>query len=144
MTPALRMLEVWTTHQDYLWFLALLAWGGVLGGEWRRKHEAAKAPPRPWLMVLAVSGMVGATLELVLLAQDLKWPYVRLDGAMGAVQAVGAAAIVWGATAAQRSAHLWRGIAVVALATAAFLRIWRQVEGGIVLCLVQGAALLLL
>lgn len=142
MTPALRMLEVWTTHQDYLWFLALLAWGGVLGGEWRRKHEAAKAPPRLWLMLLAVSGMAGAMLELVLLAQDIKWPYIRLDGAMGAVQAVGAAAIVWGAAAGQRNAKVWRGLALVLLSVGTFLRIWRPVEGGIALCLVQGVALL--
>ena len=53
MNPALRILEAWTTHQDYLWFLALLAWGGVLGGEWHKNRRQDDGEPRHWLMALA-------------------------------------------------------------------------------------------
>lgn len=142
MTPVLRILEGWTTHQDYLWFLALLAWGGVLGGEWRRRDDAGQTSPRWWLMVLAGCAIGGAILELVLLAQDLAVPYTRLDGAMGAVQAAGAAAMVWGATVATPNPAAWRWTASVVVATAAVVRLWRPIEGGAVLGLVQLAAVI--
>jgi signal transduction histidine kinase/DNA-binding NarL/FixJ family response regulator len=61
---------------------------------------------------------------------------------MGAVQAVGAAAIVWGSTASDRNAMTWRTLAGFVLAAATVLRTWRPVEGGVILCLVQAAALL--
>src|SRR5438105_2275170 len=100
MIPALRLLEEWTTHQDYVWFLALLAWGGVLAAEIRRGENMpeGRLEARGWLIVLAASGLAGALLELVLLAQNFLVPYTKIDAAMGAVQALGAAALTWSAT----------------------------------------------
>ena len=137
MNPALRTLEAWTTHQDYLWFLGLLAWGGVLGGEWRRKGDDGEIAARRWLMLLAVSGMAAAVLELVLLAQDIAVPYTRLDLAMGIVQATGTAALGWGSTIGKPRAGIRRGILVALLTGAAVVRYWWPLEGGTVLCVVH-------
>ena len=145
MNSALRILEGWTTHQDYVWFLALLAWGGVLFGEWRRNGGAKDEPPRYWLMVLAVSGMTAALLELVLLAQDILTPYTRSDLAMGFVQAVGTSALVWGGTIGKREnaskrPEVQRVLLIVILAGAATVRYWRPLEGGVVLCVINALA----
>src|SRR3954454_15978292 len=105
MNPFLRSLEDWSTHQDYWWFLAVLAWGGVLGAELRRRGNNGAAENR-WIMVLAASQMTGALLELVLLAQDLTAPYLKFDLAMGAAQACGTGAMMCGATIGAQSATL--------------------------------------
>ena len=141
MNPALRMLEEWTTHQDYLWFLALVAWGGVAGAELRRKESGTTPGGQAWLVVLAVSGMAGALLELVLLAQHLQTPYLRLDLAMGAAQAVGTGALTWAATAGLRHARSWRVAAGLLLAGLAALRFTAPVEAGFALVAVQVLAL---
>jgi hypothetical protein len=123
----LRILEGWTTHQDYLWFLALLAWGGVLFGEWRRNGGAKDEPPRYWLMMLAISGMTAALLELVLLAKDILTPYTKSDLAMGFVQAIGSSALVWGGAIGMREsagnrARVQGVLLIVLLASAATVR----------------------
>src|SRR5260221_10670230 len=102
MNPFLQLLEDWSTHQDYFWFLAALAWSGVFGAEFRRKEHAGGAAAEGWLMALALSQIAGALLELVLLAQDIMKPYARLDAAMGVAQACGTAALAWGATSGVR------------------------------------------
>src|SRR5687767_167392 len=107
MNPALRILEDWTTHQDYLWFLAVLAWGGVIGAEFRSRNDPTSAP-KSWLVAFAIAQIAGALLELVLLAQELFVPYTKLDLAMGAAQAGGAMALVWGATNGVRHGARWR------------------------------------
>lgn len=142
MNPALRTLEEWTTHQDYLWFLALLAWAGVMIGEWRHKGQRPGDAPRYWLVTLAASGIATAALELVLLAQDIAFPYTRLDAAMGAAQALGAASLGWGACQGRKRAEAWRAVILLLVAGGATLRVWRPVEGGVVICLVQGVATL--
>ena len=53
MNAWLRTLEAWTTHQDYVWFLAVLAWAGVIAAELWRKENTAARPPRGWLVALA-------------------------------------------------------------------------------------------
>jgi len=144
MNPALRTLEEWTTHQDYLWFLAVLAWGGVLGAEFRPKENSNGAAAKPWLIAYALAQIVGALVELVLLAQDLLVPYTKLDLAMGAAQAGGAMALVWGATLGMPQAAKWRGGALVALLGLAGGRYWWPVEAGSALCLIQALAVLIL
>jgi signal transduction histidine kinase/DNA-binding NarL/FixJ family response regulator len=153
MNAALRILEAWTTHQDYLWFLALLAWGGVLGGEWHKNRRRDDGEPRYWLMVLAASGMAAALLELVLLAQDIRTPYTGSDLAMGFVQACGTAALVW-ATATPSGVSpgltgtghmstqvgLRRAVLITVLVVAAAARYWRPTEAGAVMCLVHAFA----
>lgn len=142
MNPALRILEEWTTHQDYLWFLALLAWGGVGGAELRRKDAEHPVGGQPWLIALAAAGLAGALLELVLLGQHLQTPYTRLDLAMGAAQAAGAGALIWGATNGLGAARRWRGAAIVVLVALVAGRFFRPVETGFALAAIQAAALL--
>lgn len=155
MNPALRILEAWTTHQDYLWFLALLAWGGVLGGEWHKNRRKDDGEPRYWLMLLAVSGMAAALLELVLLAQDIKIPYTRADLAMGFVQACGTTALVWASAmrGAATARLLWRGrawthvvlpcaVPITIVVVSAAARYWRPMEAGAVMFLVHAFAVI--
>jgi len=153
MNAALRTLEAWTTHQDYLWFLAVLAWSGVLGGEWGRNRSRTDGAQRYWLMGLAVSGIAAALLELVLLAQDIKTPYTRADMAMGFAQAFGTSALIWGGTmiaadSGRSTMHagmlshatLSRAFGIAIVFGAAAARYWRPLEGGAVMCLVQAVA----
>src|SRR5690242_15225523 len=107
MNPFWRTLESWTTQQDYVWFLALLAWSGFIAAELRRSAPNER-PRATWLTAFAVSAIVGFIVQLVLLAQDLTTPYLKMDFAMGAAQAAGTVALVWGATQAARRAILWR------------------------------------
>jgi signal transduction histidine kinase/CheY-like chemotaxis protein len=140
MNPLLRTLEEWTTHQDYLWFLAALAWGGVLGAEVRRREHADPAPPNGWLVTLAISCVTSALLELLLLAQDLLVPYTRFDFAMGAAQAAATGAVMWQATSATRQPTRWRAAALAVLVAIAVVRVWRPVEAGIALCMLHTIA----
>ena len=142
MNPILRLLEDWSTHQDYFWFLALLAWGGVLGAEFRRKEDPAAAPADHWLVALAGSAMLGALLELFLLAQDLQIPYARFDAAMGFAQAAGTFALVWGATSGAPQRSIWRAVTAVALVGLVVARVAWPVEAGFALCAIQAAAVL--
>jgi signal transduction histidine kinase/CheY-like chemotaxis protein/HPt (histidine-containing phosphotransfer) domain-containing protein len=103
MRSALQLLEDLTTHQDYLWFLALLAWIAVVAGAWRRPVARA-AESAPWLVGLGLSAIAGAALELALLVQDIRAPYTKFDAAMGLAQAVGGAMLWWA-----RWGHLPRG-----------------------------------
>ena len=137
MNPALRILEEWTTHQDYLWFLALVAWGGVLGAEWRRKDGEQGLFEHGWLVALAACGLIGALLELVLLGQHLQTPYTRLDFAMALTQAAGAAALGWGATDGVRHPRGWRIFGAVALAGLVVVRHFRPIEAGFALAAIQ-------
>lgn len=138
MNPALRTLEEWTTHQDYFWFLAGLAWAGVIGAEWRRKGELN------WVGCLALAQIAGALAELVLLAQDIRVPYTKLDLAMGAAQAAGTAALIWGATAGVGYRAWWRGFVFLLLGGLAAARNTWPLEAGMGLCVVQLIAVLAL
>lgn len=143
MSPALRILEEWTTHQDYLWFLALIAWGGVMGGEIRPKKGPGAAASTGWLIALAAGGAAGALLELTLLAQHLQAPreYAPYDFAMGAAQAAGTGALIWGATVGVELRVTWRVMGGVVLASLVGLRQQFPVAGGFGLVAVQLLAL---
>lgn len=146
MNPVLRTLELWTTHQDYLWFLAVLAWSGVIAAEFRRREDADREIENPvgWRIALAASFICGALVELVLLAQDLKQPYTRLDAAMGTAQAGGIAALVWAATTGISRAAWWRGAAGLVLAGLAAARVVAPTKAGVVLALAQALAVLVM
>jgi signal transduction histidine kinase/CheY-like chemotaxis protein len=136
-----RLLESWSTQQDYVWFLALLAWGAVLAAGWRRKENAGAAVER-WVLVLAASHAAGAVVELVLLAQSLPTPYTRFDFAMGLAQAGGGAALAWSAWAGSPRSWGRRGAIIVTFATLAVARVWWPVEAGCGLAVAQAAAVL--
>lgn len=143
MNPALRLLEAWTTHQDYLWFLALIAWGGVIGAELpRRQHESGER--NGWLIGFAASCMAGALLELVLLAQNLITPYTRLDAAMGCVQALGTGALAWRATQGRRFRGSWLAVTWVLLAAMALARMDAPEEAGWVLAAIHVVTVVML
>ncbi len=135
----LRLLEEWTTHQDYFWFLAALAWAGVIAAEIRRDEATGRLTARGWLVAFSLAQIAGALLELVLLAQDLQIPYTRLDFAMGLAQALGAAALAWGAWPGRRLVEMPVGLALIGIAVARFR--W-PVEAGLALGLAQAGALL--
>lgn len=142
MNSLWRMLEDWATHQDYFWFLALLAWGGVLGAELRRNEKTGTPSAQRWLMALAACHALGALLELLLLAQNILMPYTRLDAAMGAAQAGGTAALVWAWTAGAPRAAVLRPLAAMVLATLAVARLRFPVEAGLALAALQAGAIL--
>jgi signal transduction histidine kinase/DNA-binding NarL/FixJ family response regulator len=134
MRSALQLLEDLTTHQDYLWFLALLAWTAVVAGAWRR--PAARAPESaPWLVGLGLSAIAGAALELALLVQNILVPYTKFDAAMGLAQAAGGAMLWWARWShLPRSGKHWSAAIALAMATLAVsaLRIVWPLAGGTV------------
>lgn len=145
MLPEVKqLLESWSTQQDYVWFLALLAWGGVLATEFRRKENSAAVLVDRWVLALAVCGVIGALLELALLAQSLRIPYTRFDFAMGLAQAGGGAALGWGVLAGVRRAGWLRVAVLAAFAGLAVARLWLPVEAGCALAAAQAAAVLAL
>lgn len=141
MSPAvLHTLEEWTTHQDYFWFLAVLAWAGVIAAEVHREEHTGKLTARGWLVALALAEIAGAVIELVLLAQDLQVPYTKLDLAMGLAQAGGALALMSGAVPDSPRTIWLRSLAGVALAGLAVERYWWPVAAGGALAAAQVAA----
>ena len=94
MTPLLRTLEDWTTHQDYAWFLAALAWAGVMWGAWPRGRPAAWARDG-WLVGLGFVNLCSAVIELALLARDVPGQYVAWDWAMATAQGAGFVCLAW-------------------------------------------------
>lgn len=142
MTTELRLLlDSCATQQDYLWFLAILAWSGVIAAGLKRAVRTQTTDSR-WLVALAASYAAGALIELLLLAQDLKTPYTRSDFAMGLAQALGAAALVWGAVRHLRRADLFAFAALIVSAGLATARHWLPIEAGFALAAIQAVAVL--
>lgn len=144
MNTLVRLLEDWTTYQDYLWFLACLAWGAIAAAEIRWKREAGSAsnahPARWWLLSLAISGMASGLLELALLAQNIRTPYLKFDFAMGAAQAFGIGTLVW--IALDRVQTPWRRwtLSIIPVVSLAMLRTLWPASSGSVLALICATA----
>ncbi|HWA26655.1 MAG TPA: response regulator [Lacunisphaera sp.] len=136
MNPEIqRTLDVLSAHQDYAWFLVLLAWSAVpLAALADRKSRRVPG----WLLALALLQMAAAGVELVLLAQDLSAPYVNFDHAMGGITAAGAV-VLWLAPAGRPR---WQG--VVLLVAAGLVVAWRPQQpvlaGGLIGLAVAGGA----
>lgn len=142
VTALLHTLESWSMHQDYLWFLAALAWLSVAVGAWPQVPRGAQ---RRYLALFGVAvGCTGsAVVELVLLSQDLRGPYVGWDRAMGVAQgATTAFLLLWSAPRCFAGAA-WRvALSLLGLAGAlAFLRHQWPVAGGLMAALAQLLAL---
>lgn len=135
------LLDSCASQQDYLWFLAILAWSGVIAAGLRRAIRTKTTDSR-WLVALAASYAAGALIELLLLAQDLKTPYTRSDLAMGLAQSVGAAALIWGAVRHLRQADAIAIAALIASASLAAARHWLPMEAGFALAAIQTGAVL--
>lgn len=100
MDEVWRILEEWTTYQDYLWFVAVLGWAAVAACAWTWRRFA---PPLGdlgiALFLRGLSGVIGAIVELDLLSRDLRTPYLGWDYMMGFNQLLGAWVLFWPATA---------------------------------------------
>lgn len=140
MSTALRLLDQATTHQDYLWFLAVLAWAGVAAGFGRR----GEARLQPWLAAWAVANVFSAGIELALLSvhdrTDQYWIWDRL---MSAALGASTGTLLWGAAAPwfgsrRRLAFLAATVAAAALTLAR--NAW-PVAGGLAVALAAALAL---
>ena len=128
MPLLLRTLEDWTTHQDYLWFLAALAWLIVAFGISRADRRASG--DQTWLLVFAFTAILGAALELVLCAQNLSVPYTKFDFAMGLTDAAGVAALSWPWLERRWRKSTVRIVTLLAALLSAALRVpWPTVSG---------------
>lgn len=128
MTFLIRMLEDWTTHQDYLWFLAALVWLIAAFGVGRLGRN--NTGNHTWLLVFGFSAIVGSALELMLCAQDLAVPYTKFDFAMGVADAIGVAALAWPSLERRWPARRVRlATVVVAFALAAMRVPWPAFAG---------------
>lgn len=143
MTLFWRTLEDWTTQQDYVWFLALLAWGGVAAAELRRRSPKHR-PELPWLGTFAVCAITGFLVQLALLTQNITTPYIKMDVTMGLAQAAGTCALWWGATASMANTRTWRNAGCAVLLALACLRWDWPLYAGIVLALAQAAVVIAL
>jgi Signal transduction histidine kinase len=129
-----RTLDAVVAQQDYVWFIAVLAWAAVIAAV-----VTDQTAPR-WLGWLAATEIAAAATELVLLAQNLAAPYTTFDSIMGAVTAAGAA-IAW-LVPLRMDTGRSRVAAVVVIASAAVLAWVRTAEpvgGGALLVMMLGA-----
>ncbi len=142
MTLLLRTLEDWTTHQDYFWFLAALAWSGVVLGIWRR-NTGATGRWTHWQLGWAAANVGSSLIELVLLSiNDRTGSYLFWDRLMSAALAAATASLAWGAwqrhVPARRSSAV-AGLIVVAVGLFLLRNQW-PVAGGLVIVLVHALA----
>ncbi|MBI5767218.1 MAG: response regulator [Verrucomicrobia bacterium] len=142
MNQFLRLLESWTTYQDYLWFLAALAWLAVaFGARGRTPAETAASGDHTWLELLAFGAITGAMIELALGAQHLPAPYAKSDFALGYTQALSLAALAWPALERHWPVRTVRlGTLVAAGAFAAARVPWPGLAGGVLAVAAIGAA----
>ncbi|MBI5382466.1 MAG: hypothetical protein HZA31_11250, partial [Opitutae bacterium] len=89
----LRMLEDWTSHQDYGWFVAALCWFAVALAAALRRDEKNQRAPVWWLLALAATGIVNAITELLFFAQYASFPYLGFDFFLGVISALGTMAL---------------------------------------------------
>src|SRR5580704_17332416 len=122
MNDWLQQLIDWSSHQDYGWFLASLAWCGVAVGAWG--HGDRREGREGWLIWLAGAKVVESAIELALYANNFRAPYFGWDFALGLSQAIGIAALWWplAKQIVPERPQLWRVMTVV---VAAFLGVMR-------------------
>ncbi len=143
MTLFWRTLEDWTTQQDYVWFLALLAWGGVIAADLKRASPKQR-PQLTWLGAFAVCAVIGFVVQLALLTRSIKTPYIKTDVALGLAQAAGTCALFWGATAGWAHARGWRNLGCSILLAFACARWDWPVQAGLALAVAQAGVVAVL
>jgi hypothetical protein len=105
MTLILRTLDDWTTHQDYVWFLAALAWAAVLTAVLRRRISTGRDRGN-WIALWATANFASALVELVLLSiHDHTDKYLVWDRVMSAAGCAASSALCWGALPDRVRAH---------------------------------------
>ncbi|HTZ21329.1 MAG TPA: response regulator [Opitutaceae bacterium] len=156
MISLLRILEEWTVHQDYVWFVVVLAWGGVLYSLLWLARDQPDREARWAMAVLAMAGGLDAGFELVLGWCNAGEAFVAavdfLDGLSGAIWVASLAELALGAGTKPGAVVLparrrWRGQATVgAMAMCAWglgiVRFFHPVAGGALLVICAGAVAL--
>ncbi len=156
MISLLRILEEWTVHQDYVWFVVVLAWGGVLFLVWQLGRGQTDRKAKWAMAAMAVAGGLDASCELVRGVFDLGINFMALadfsEGMSRAIWAASLAGMTLGAGAkpdelAPSVRKRWwprfaAGAIVVALLLLGIARIFRPVAGDILLLVCAGAAAL--
>ena len=154
MTSLLRILEEWTVHQDYVWFVVVLAWGGVLYAVLWFARDQPDREARWAMAALAVAGGLDAGFELALGLFDAGRNFAAvadfLGGLSGAIWAASLARMALSAGAKPGAAPLpartrWPARVVIGAMTAALLllgivRLFCPVAGSGLLLVCAGAA----
>ena len=154
MTSLLRILEEWTVHQDYVWFVVVLAWGGVLYSVLWLARDQPDRDARWAMAALAVAGGLDASFELALGLFDAREDFAVVANFWGSLSgAIWAASLAWLALNAgiepgaedPPAGKRWRArVAVGAIAAAPLLlglaRFFRPVAGAALLVVCAGAA----
>jgi signal transduction histidine kinase/CheY-like chemotaxis protein len=154
MTTLLRILEEWIVHQDYVWFVVVLAWGGVLYSVLWFARDQPDREARWAMAMLAVAGGLDAGFELALGLFDAGRNFAAvadfLGGLSGAIWAASLARMALSAevktgTAAQATRTRWPARVAIGVMTAALLllgiaRFSRPVAGSVLLLVCAGAA----
>ena len=156
MISLLRILEEWTVHQDYVWFVVVLAWGGVLYTVLWLARDQPDQETRWAMAVLAAAGGLDAGFELALgwcnAGKDFAAVVDFLGGLSGAIwtACLGELALSAGAKSGAvvlSARKRWRARTTIgAMAMVALLlgvvRFFRPVAGGVLLVVCAGAATL--
>ena len=155
MISLLRILEEWTVHQDYVWFVVVLAWGGVLYSVlWLARDDHMDQEVRWAMAVLAMAGGLDAGFELALglcsAGKNFAAVADFLGGLSGAIWAASLAELALSSgtkpgVVVMSARKLWRVQAPFgAMATIALLlgvvRFFRPVAGSGLLMACAGAA----
>ncbi|MGA3008023.1 MAG: hypothetical protein ABSE59_09055, partial [Opitutaceae bacterium] len=138
MNDWLQQLIDWTSHQDYGWFIASLAWCVVAVGAWGHTDRRKGGDDREgWLVWLAAAKLVESAIELALYAFNFRAPYFWWDFSLGLSQAVGVAALWWplAKTLGSTRPRLWRVLTVITGACLGGLRVDTPVFGGLLIAL---------
>lgn len=150
MISLLSILEEWSARQDYVWFVVVLAWGGVL---YLVLWFARDQPDREarWAMAaLAVAGGLDAGFELTLGLFDAGRNFAAVADFMGGLSgAIWAASLAWMALSVEApparkrwQAQVAIGAIAVVLLLLGVVRFFRPVAGGVLLVICAGAAAL--
>ena len=96
MISLLRILEEWSAHQDYVWFVVVLAWGGVLYSVLWLARDQPDREARWAMAALAVTGGLDAGFELALGLFDAGKNFAAVADFMGGLSgAIWVASLAW-------------------------------------------------
>ncbi|MBI5382753.1 MAG: response regulator [Opitutae bacterium] len=157
MTPLLRTLEEWTIHLDYVWFVVVLAWSGVLYAAVRLFRSEANREGRWATALVAAAGMAGGVVEIAFGVFSQGEVFRGWDSALGLTGCLGIFGLALlgdsatpppaGAEAkagASRRKFIRRALLLAGLLACEGVRVfWRPVEGGLLLGLIAGVVALL-
>lgn len=161
-TPHQHLFPLWleqlAVHQDYAWFLVVVAWGGVLLLWWRQPDSARGH--WTWLPVAAWAGILSTAVQFMIFDPTFDWFQDRLvpgttnvyEPAVISVELFGdllqtliwamVAAVWWWQGASRRGARGWRWVGLPVAAAAGAVEFGHPAMGTwlLTLALAGGAA----